>query len=255
MPDTVPLQWMGPTGPQFDVFDNYPGFDKSRGFLEQIVINLGAKSIADVGGGANPRLDEQFIRENGIDYSLLDISQEELDKAPKSYRKFKVDLTAAQKEFTACVGEERFDLVFSHFFLEHVPDALQVHRNICSSLRRGGVAVHFFPSPRCLPLFINSVLPESITRVMLRVAQPDRDLDGNQGKFPAYYNMCKGPSKAMTAALNEIGYDVIRHAGFVGHNYYARVPGLRQVEHALRPVFVKWRIPLTSFVLLVLRKR
>jgi SAM-dependent methyltransferase len=249
------LRGLDRSGQQFDVFDNYPGWAKAPAFLKQMIVDLRATSVADIGGGANPMLDRDFVKQSGIEYSLLDISQEELDKAPDYYRKFRVDLTVDRKDFNASVREESFDFIFSHFFLEHVPNSLRVHENICSSLRPGGVAVHFFPCPRSLPLFTNRILPESVTQMMVRIAQPERDLAGKQGKFPAYYNRCEGPSTSMHAALREIGFDVIRHTGFVGHNYYRRIPGLRQTERALRPIFAKWKLPLISYVLLVLQKR
>jgi len=42
--------------------------------------------ICDV-GGANPLLDEKYIAERSLHYSVLDISAQELRKLPSSYNK------------------------------------------------------------------------------------------------------------------------------------------------------------------------
>ena len=117
-------------GPRLDVFENFPGWESGSALLKQQITTLHRKTVADIGGGANPLLDRAFIEESEVDYSLLDISETELDKAPGYYKKIQVDVAAPLDYFLSRVGEERFDLVFSHMFLEHAPDPLRVHRNI-----------------------------------------------------------------------------------------------------------------------------
>ena len=158
---------------RLDVWDNYPCDEV------QIVLALGGstgdlKKFADIGGGAQPLLNRALVKENGIECTLLDVSQAELDKAPDYYIKIRVDLNAPRDEFCALVGRERYDLMFSHDLLEHVKRPLRVHDNICSALKPGGLAVHFYPSGACLPLLINRLLPERITRSMLRIPAAPR---------------------------------------------------------------------------------
>jgi SAM-dependent methyltransferase len=242
---------------RLDVFENFPRGDGERGILafQLGIANGPLRCIADIGGGANPLLDDALIRENGIEYTMLDISQVELEKAPAHYRKIQVDVTAPLEEFCARVGREEFDLVCSRDFLEHVRDPLRVHQNVYAALKPGGLAVHFYPSPNCLPLFLNRLLPERLSHLLLRIAQPRRDLDGYQRKFPAYYAMCGPPSESLHVKYRKLGFDVIRHTGFIGHDYYERLPVARQVESALRPALCKAGIPLISRTILVLRKR
>ncbi len=239
---------------RLDVWDNYP-CDEG-----QIVLALGGatgnlKKVADIGGGAQPLLNRARVKENGLECTLLDISQAELDKAPDYYIKTRVDLNAPLDEFCALVGKERYDLMFSHDLLEHVKQPVRVHSNICAALKPGGLAVHFYPSGACLPLLINRLFPERITRPLLRVAQPHRDLDGRQGKFPAFYAMCGPPSKALHSQFERLGFNVIHHIGYIGHDYYKRVPLAREIEHSLRPFLCYAGIPMVSRSILVLQRR
>ncbi len=242
-------------GPRLDLFDNFPGFGRFSPFLKREIATHNLKEVADAGGGANPVIDSSFIFANGLRYTVLDISQSELDKAPDVYDKVRVDIGAPLEEFCACTGKERFDLVFSHMFLEHVKDPVRVHQNLAAALKPGGLAIHCFPSPRNLPMAINRLLPDRITHRLLRIAQPHRDLDGHDRKFPAFYAMCGGPSRALHVKFRRLGVDVVRHTGFIGHEYYHRIAVARHAEHAVRAILLKARIPMLSFCLLILRKR
>jgi hypothetical protein len=211
--------------------------------------------VIDIGGGANPLLSAEFVRAHGLDYGLVDISQGELDKAPVHYTsKICVDMGASREEFGAALSGRTFDMAFSHMFLEHAQDPRQVHLNIGQSLRERGLAIHFYPSANNLPLALNRLLPESVSASLLRFAHPRRDLDGKQGKFPAYYRMCGNRSPSLHARFREFGYEVLIHTGFVGHNYYSRIRLLDKMEQSMRGPLIRMGIGLTTFQLLVLRK-
>jgi SAM-dependent methyltransferase len=240
---------------KLDLIDNFPGWERAPAFLEKEIQRRHCRSVADLGGGAHPMLPEAFVRERRLEYCVLDISQDELAKAPAYCDKIQVDLTAPSDEFRAKVPQNAFDLAFSHMFLEHVNDPMQVHRNIHSMLRPGGVAIHFYPSPNNVPLAVNRLIPERLSRRLVGVAQPERDLSGIQGKFPAYYAMCGRPSRKLHARFEAAGFRVIQHTGFVGHGYYSRFPALRSMELALRPVLLGAKLPLTSAMLLILQKQ
>jgi SAM-dependent methyltransferase len=247
----MPQQFHPPSQPQLDVIDNYP---ETAEFVKHEIRSMGAKSVADVGGGANPALDAEFVQQHGIDYVLLDISQDELDKAPSYFRKIQVDLTGTFEEFSARVGEGKFDIVFSHFFLEHVKDPMAVHRNIYSALKPGGLAIHFFPTPNNIPLAANRLLSDKIGEFLISIADPKRDLKGTDRKFPAFYAMCGNPSKGLHAKFRRVGFDVIRHTGYIGHGYYDQFGLLRRLERALRPILLRAKIPITADALLVMQK-
>jgi SAM-dependent methyltransferase len=242
--------------PSLDVFDNFPRGDGERGsFVLALAKALGSvERVADIGGGANPLLDEARLQANGIECTLLDISAAELKKAPAYYKQILVDMTTSPEDFCERVGRERFDVMFSNDFLEHIRNPARVHKNIFDALRPGGLAIHFYPSPMCIPLIVNRLLPDWLTRALLRIAQPHRDIDGRQGKFPAFYAMCGAPSKDLRLKYEQLGFDVIRHTGYIGHDYYQRFPVAREIELALRPMLCYAGIPMISRTILVLQK-
>lgn len=241
--------------PLLDVIENFPGWDRAPALLEKEILQRRLRFVADLGGGANPMLPESVVRARQLEYCVLDISPAELAKAPRYCDKIQIDIAAAPGEFRTKVPLDRFDLVFSHMFLEHVKDPAQAHENIHAMLRPGGIAIHFYPSPNNLPLALNRLIPQGLSERLVRIAQPQRDLAGVQGKFPAYYQMCGNPSRGLHARFEQMGYRVIQHTGFIGHSYYSRFPIVREVELALRRVLVGARLPLTSAMLLILEKQ
>lgn len=241
-----------PTYPRLDRIENYP--DTAALVQKHVLALPSGAHVADVGGGANPALDAEFIRRHQVDYTLLDISPVELEKAPSHLQKIQVDLTTSPKDFEARVGRNKFDIVFSHFFLEHVRNPRLVHQNIHTALKPGGIAIHFFPTPNILPLVINRLIPERVGGGLIGIFHPARDRKGKQGKFPAYYKWCGNPSKKTHTDFQRLGYAVIQHTGYIGHEYYDRFAPLRLCERALRSLLFKAKIPMTADALLVLRK-
>jgi SAM-dependent methyltransferase len=216
--------------------------------LERLIDDHGLKRVCDVGGGANPVLPLEFVQSRGLHYTVLDISQEELDKAPAQYSKLRVDILA---EELPNVGS--FDLVFTKMLAEHVPSGERLHANIFRLLRPGGYAVHFFPTLYALPFVINRLIPERLASKILDVIAP-RDRHQHD-KFPAYYSWCRGPTKAMIRRLTGIGYEIIEYQGLFGHGYYKRIPLLRPLHERAVRYLLKHPIPqLTCYAFVVLRK-
>lgn len=199
-------------------------------------------------------LDLKFIRERRLEYHVLDISERELAMASRDYSKITVDMCAPASEFDARVSRNSYDLVFTHNFLEHIAQPETVHRNIRSMLKQGGMAIHMFPCSSNVPLALNKLLPEGITRALVRIAQPTRDVAGKESKFKAYYKLCGAPSQRREMLYEDFGFDVVVYKGFIGHGYYDRVPMLRDVERALRKPLASLNISLVSNALLILRK-
>jgi SAM-dependent methyltransferase len=164
------------------------------------------------------------------------------------------DATAPTEAFVALVGRGAFDLAASHMFLEHVRDPDAVHRNLYAALRPGGRAVHAYPVRNNLPLAANAALPEAVSRRIVRIAQPERDLAGSLGKFPAFYRRCHAPSARARRYFEGFGFEVERHEGYAGHDYYRRVPLLGALERLNRRLVVAAQAPWICFAVLVLRK-
>ena len=217
-------------------------------FVQRMVQECGARKICDVGGGANPVLSLQFVNDNQLDCTVLDISSTELEKAPKGYKKLVQDIEAEGSGPT-----DQFDLVVTKMMAEHLKNGRLFHKNIFSMLRPGGVAIHYFPTLYALPFLVNRLIPERLSSYMLDVFLP-RDRY-QLGKFPAYYSWCYGPTSPMLKMLTEIGYEIMQYRGFFGNTYYTRIPILRNLHRAYTQYLAKHPTPyLTSFAQVVLRK-
>jgi SAM-dependent methyltransferase len=213
-----------------------------------LIVNRGAKSVCDIGGGRNPQLDPSFIECNRIKYTLCDISPEELDRAPANYEKVVADIGSRDLDI-----QSEFDLVFSRMVAEHIKDGEQFHRNVFKMLKPGGVAFHFFPTFFCLPFLANRVLPEQLADVALNFFSP-RDRQ-TQGKFPAFYSWCRGPIDSHRRRLESIGYQIELFQGFYGHGYFDRVPIVRKLSEKCTKHLVDHPNPwLTSYAFLLMRR-
>jgi len=217
-------------------------------FVQDLVRQYSTHKICDVGGGANPVLPLQFVTDNQLDCTVLDISNQELEKAPKGYKKEVQDIEAENFFST-----DQFDLVVTKMMAEHLRNGRLFHKNIFSMLKPGGVAIHYFPTLYALPFLINKLMPEQLSSFLLDVFLP-RDRY-QSGKFPAYYSWCYGPIPSMLRMLTEIGYEIIQYRGIFGNIYYTRIPILRNLHKAYTQYLAKHPTPyLTSFAQVVLRK-
>lgn len=220
--------------------------------IEGMVTAHGFKRIIEIGGGANPTLSPEFVSSCGIEYTLLDISQAELDKAPADYMKVCADICA--DDF---LPKEQYDFAFSRMLAEHVPNGEKFHRNIHSILHDGGYAFHFFPTLFAPPFVVNALLPEAAAEKLLHLVQPGRERSGNLGKFPAHYSWCRGPLRSSISRFEQLGYEVDEYLGFYGHGaYYQKIPVLKNIHVWLSAALSRHPIPaLTSFAQVVLIKR
>jgi SAM-dependent methyltransferase len=190
--------------------------------LKSLVQRTGASRIADLGAGAHPVLDAEYVKSAGLDYTIIDISESELEKAGTSYKKVIGDVT---KEGFARGG--RFDLVHSRWLLEHISNPRQFHRNVLEMLEPGGRAVHFFPTLYSLPFVLNWALPEAVSSRLLGTSFAGRS------KFPARYRWCRGPTRRQIGRFMTAGFEVEEYVGYYGHPYYQRLRPLDAAEHPL----------------------
>jgi SAM-dependent methyltransferase len=217
-------------------------------FVQGLVQQYGAHRICDVGGGANPVLSLQFVTENGLDCTVLDISSKELEKAPNGYKKLVCDMEAQKIDLP-----DQFDFVITKMMAEHIKNGVLFHKNIFSMLKPGGVAVHYFPTLYALPFLVNKITPEWLSSMLLDFFLP-RDRF-QLGKFPAYYSWCFGPTPSMLAMLTGIGYKVLEYRGFFGNVYYRKIPVIRDLHKAYSEYLTRHPNPyLTSFAQVVLYK-
>ncbi|TWT79207.1 Methyltransferase domain protein [Planctomycetes bacterium CA13] len=224
-------------------------FDRYDDYLESLIESIQPRTVCDIGGGRNPQLGLDYVQKHQLDYSVLDIAQQELDNAPPEYKKICADVGSREFEI-----DETFDFVFSRMVAEHIQDGEQFHRNIFDMLKPGGVAYHFFPTLYSVPFTVNRLIPEWLSDPILNLVAPRHDMV-QFGKFPAYYSWTRGPTHRQLARFDSVGFEVIRYAAGFGHNYYKRLPLVRTAGQSLGRFLLKhpnyW---FCSFVFTVLRR-
>lgn len=229
----------------------FPGWDRFKPFAANYLTDN--SWVVDIGGGAWPSADPDEAR--NIRTVLVDIDGDEISYAEGRYTvAVETDATAGSAEIQAAMQGEGADIVLSHMLIEHVKEPDKLHRTIYDILKPGGLAVHAYPIPNNLPLAANALLPESVSRLLVRLAQPHREIEKSEGKFPAYYRRCHLPSARARRYFEGLGFEVEVHTAFAGHGYFRRVPVAALLERISRRISVRLQIPFVTFGLIVLRK-
>lgn len=226
-------------------------WSNSFAYLEQLILSKGVRRVLEVGGGANPTFPLEFIAQHGLEYTVLDISQEELDKAPAGYLKVRADITSPELNLPG-----GYDLVFSKMLAEHVKCGETFHRNVYRLLASKGWAFHFFPTLYAPPYVVNRLLPERLAEQLLDLLQSGREKEGRHAKFPAYYSWCRGPIPSQINRFERLGYQVTEYIGFFGHDgYYLKLPLLAKMHRIFSDWLVLHPAPLLcSFAYVLLQK-
>ncbi len=218
--------------------------------VAELIRDVGARSIGELGGGANPTLDLADRVGHKVDLTVVDISPTELAHNPPEVETLCVDLCAAEPPV-----RNRFDLVFSRMLCEHVNSGRTFHGNCYAALRPGGHAMHFYPAATALPFMANRVLPSSLTEELLERVFPARKRGGKHGKFPARYSWCWGPTAFQLDRYRSVGFEVVSCEVGIGHGYYEHIPALRALERAKSKFVLEHASPwLAAYALFVLRR-
>jgi 2-polyprenyl-6-hydroxyphenyl methylase/3-demethylubiquinone-9 3-methyltransferase len=139
-------------------------------------------NICDVGAGKRPYITTEMKDSLGLNVVGLDISQRELELAPKgAYTR------VVCADISSYTGNHEMDLVICQAVLEHVPDVECALRGISSILKPGGIALIFLPCRNALFARLNALLPEKLKRKLLFTIFPSsRAMCG----FPSFYDQC-----------------------------------------------------------------
>lgn len=217
--------------------------------IASLVLRNGAKRVCEVGGGANPSLSLQFLAENNIEYTLFDISQAELSKAPAGYLKVQGDITDPNLLQTGT-----YDMVVSTMLAEHVNDGQVFHRNVFNLLRPGGFAFHAFATLYGLSSVVNLLLRESVAGLLLLRMQPGRESEGHNAKFSPHYSWCRGPSNKQIECFRSCGFEVPEFTGVFGQDcYLTKFPLLWRLDRRMSAFLTRKPMPLltsSAYVLL-----
>lgn len=224
-------------------------FNEFTQCVMDLAIKMGSKAVCEIGGGANPALSSDFIREHGLDYAIIDVSKAELDKAPSPYNKIHADIVSEDLRI-----QEKYDLIFSRMLAEHVKNGRLFHENVYRLLTEKGIAFHFFPTLYSLPFIANRILPENISINVLDLLVPSAESE--RGKFPAYYKWCLGPTKKQIRRFEAIGYRVVEYRGFFGHkDYYKSIKPLKWLHTIKTSILLRHPNPFfTSYAYVILSK-
>lgn len=180
-------------------------------------------TVLEVGGGRFPLFAPEEVPPEVGAYIVNDISAAELGRLPAGYRQLHADICSPE------IAGGQADLVFSQMVAEHVRDGRAFHANIHRILKPGGVAFHFIPTLYTPPLVLNRLLPERLTHFLLGYFLPERK-DEAIPKFPAYYSLCRGPSRRMRRIFHELGYQDFEIRMFYGHGYFSKFPVIRELD-------------------------
>lgn len=223
-------------------------WDEFPVLIKKWILQTNAAIVCDIGGGANPILDLDFTASRNIQYTILDISRSELEKAPVGYKKEVQDI-----ESFDFVIENKFDLVFSKAVAEHLKNGKVFHRNIYKMLKPGGIAIHYFPTLYALPFVINKLITDNLSSALLDVFAPRNKF--RQSKFPAYYDWCFGPTPSMLSMLRLTGFEILEFNALIGNIYYDKFLVLKELHQLFSGFLYKHPNPyLTSFAQIILKK-
>ena len=191
---------------------------------------LPATSVLEVGGGRSPMFSEKDIASFGCFYTVNDIAQTELNRAPDYVSKACFDIgTSNSQDLAPFAG--KFDFIFSKFVFEHVKDAEQAYRNIRTLLRPGGICLNYHPVLFAIPFVINWLVPDRFSRALLLAFFPHRNDEGKP-KFPSFYSLCN-LSESARRKIQSCGFASVHRQAFYNHAYFRKLPLLREADKAL----------------------
>jgi SAM-dependent methyltransferase len=220
--------------------------------IREVIADLGAKSIIEIGGGRSPSFTEREVNAMGVEYTSNDISARELSLAPVWVGKALFDIQTPER-IDIEPYRERYDFAFSKMVMEHVADYERAYANIHAILRPGGVAIAFHPVLYSMPFLVNRLLPEAASDKILRVFFPNRN-ESDTPKFPAVYSGCRISLKVRDN-IKRLGFREVWQVPFYGHNYYSRLPVVRDIHNIIDRFIMMNRITwFATFAYTIVRK-
>lgn len=210
----------------------------------------GLRRHLEIGAGRDPLFLPDEVQSLGFDVTLSDISARELSLAPLGYAKVECDIASASAP--EILGRDRYDMAYCRMVMEHVPDVAAMWRNLHDVLAPGGVALSFFPTLYAPPYVLNRLMPEKLSRWLLETVFPDRKDDGDNPKFPAYYDHCFSEEDKIAPMLRAAGFRQVVVLPFWGYSYFWKIPGLKQIDAAFTELAQKrgWRA-VSSFAYII----
>jgi SAM-dependent methyltransferase len=220
--------------------------------VRELARMLKAKRLLEVGGGRDPLFKADELSSLGVEMTINDISQTELDVLPDNYRKACFDVAGDISKVANLRGT--FDLAFSRMVFEHVADGQRAWKNLYELLAPGGVALAFIPSLYSFPFVVNRLLPTDVAAKIVKTLYRNRT-DEEDPVFPARYSWTYASERKMKPMLDAIGYSEVRVLPFYGHSYFERFPVVRDIHKAFTRMARQgdWQ-PIASYAYIAVRK-
>lgn len=232
--------------------DRHWAWDNYENVVRGLARILKAKRLLEVGGGRDPLFKADELSSLGIEMTINDISQTELDVLPDSYRKACFDVAGDISRVANLRGT--FDLAFSRMVFEHVADGQRAWKNLYELLAPGGVALAFIPTLYSFPFVVNWLIPDDVAAKIVKALYRNRTDDADP-VFPARYSWTFASEKKMKPMLDAIGYSEVQVLPFYGHGYFEPFPVVRDIHNAFTEVARRadWRL-LASYAYIAARK-
>lgn len=233
----------------FRSVDEFEGWYKFPGFIEEIIVTQQVKRVCEIGAGATPALADEAIRRHGLTFHAVDEAEGELQKSGRQETSIYDVCQPASP-----VPGAPYDLVFSRMTAEHFRDPQHAYQNMLQALVPGGLSVHCFATLYALPFVVNRLLPDNVTDFLWSHFAP-RDRERHD-KFKAYYSHCRGPIESQLRFFQSLGYEILEYRGYFGHNYYEpRLPLLHRVHRYTANFLLKVPVAfLTTYATVILRR-
>jgi len=227
-------------------------WDNYRPTIEAFVREMGLTRLLEIGGGRSPLFTLPEAQELGVTLTVNDISEEELRNAPEGFDTACFDIS----DSGAVTDErkERHDLIFSRMVFEHVKDVRTAWSNVRQLLAPGGVGIAFIPTLYALPYVANMAIPEAVSSRVVKLLYPHRT-DDSEPKFPAHYDWAFSDERKLRPMLEGVGFSDVHIVPFYGHDYFAKLPVLREADEMLTRLAIRrdWR-SLTAYAYIVARR-
>jgi len=198
--------------------------------------------ILEVGGGAHPSV----INRKGVQYSVIDPDQSELEKSPS-------DIIKINSKIEEMSTEQTFDIIVSKMVLEHIQEPNEFHTAIFNHLKPNGIAIHFFACKYSLPSIFNRIFPERLGSQILKLLK-NRTLEESP-KYKAYYARTMGFSNSQREYFKSFGFEILKYNSYIGHKYFQNIPVLKQLESVYGFFLKKLNLKVFSTVALVTLKK
>lgn len=228
-------------------------WDNYKPTVLEISREYGLTRHLEIGGGRDPLFGPDELADEGISVTLNDISADELSRAPAGFRTITHDICAP--DAPDALGRGCYDFAYSRMLMEHVRDVPTMWHNMHEMLAPGGVALAFFPTLYAPVFAINRIVPERLTRAALEAVFPDRKPEGDNPKFPAFYDHCYSRESKMVPMLQKAGFSDVTILPFYGYSYFWKFPVLKQIDAAFTNFAQRhdWRL-VSSFAYVIARK-